>query len=71
VKALESGIPITDPKFYASKESCPDSLIGDVFAPTSDSEEVMPLLTERIAIMRQVGKIFIEVGKFSTVHDEL
>lgn len=62
VKALENDIPITDPKFYASKESCPDSLIKDIFAPTSDSAEGMPLLAERITIMREIGQVFMEVG---------
>ncbi|KAI0000286.1 hypothetical protein BJV77DRAFT_1057973 [Russula vinacea] len=49
-RALEEGIPITDPFFYASEERCPDSLIEHVFRG-------LPLLAERIAIMRQVGAI--------------
>ncbi|PVG02685.1 hypothetical protein CPB86DRAFT_861798 [Serendipita vermifera] len=60
VLALASGIPITDPKFYASETKCPDSLIREIFKPSDGCEESLPLLDKRIAIMRQCGKILLE-----------
>lgn len=56
-RALEEGIPITDPTFYVSEERCPDSLIEHVFRAAPLSIEGIPLLRERIAIMREVGAI--------------
>ncbi|KAI9443614.1 hypothetical protein H4582DRAFT_1209207 [Lactarius indigo] len=56
-RALEEGIPITDPKFYASEERCPDTLIEHVFRAAPQAIEGIPLLRERIAIMREVGAI--------------
>ncbi|KAH9057522.1 hypothetical protein EDB87DRAFT_1565154 [Lactarius vividus] len=56
-RALEEGIPITDPSFYASEERCPDSLIEHVFRAAPQAIEGIPLLHERIAIMREVGAI--------------
>ncbi|KAH8977350.1 hypothetical protein EDB86DRAFT_3067812 [Lactarius hatsudake] len=56
-RALEEGIPITDPTFYASEECCPDSLIEHVFRAAPQAIEGIPLLRERIAIMREVGAI--------------
>ncbi|KAG8214536.1 hypothetical protein J3R82DRAFT_9597 [Butyriboletus roseoflavus] len=56
-RALEQDIPITDPEFYASEVHCPDTLIAHVFRPAAASKEELPLLKERIAIMREVGTI--------------
>ncbi|KAI0301228.1 hypothetical protein B0F90DRAFT_361638 [Multifurca ochricompacta] len=56
-RALEEGIPITDPAFYASEERCPNSLIEHVFRASSNAIESVPLLPKRIAIMREVGAI--------------
>ncbi|KIJ62549.1 hypothetical protein HYDPIDRAFT_114191 [Hydnomerulius pinastri MD-312] len=56
-RALEENIPITDPAFYSSEVLCPDSLIVNVFRAASQSTEEVPLLKERIAIMREVGSI--------------
>lgn len=63
--ALEEEIPITDPRFYSSETLCPDSLIEYVFRPAKQSNEPIPLLPERIAIMRQVGYILCNVGNHS------
>jgi len=60
--ALEEGIPITDPTFYASEERCPDSLIEHVFRAAPLAIEGIPLLRERIAIMREVGAILCAVS---------
>lgn len=60
--ALEEGIPITDPAFYSSESRCPDSLIAHIFRPAARSLEDIPLLRERIAILRQNGKILCKVS---------
>ncbi|KAH7340613.1 hypothetical protein B0J17DRAFT_326848 [Rhizoctonia solani] len=59
-RALGNGIPITDPKFYASQQDCPDSLIEKVFQPAPGCLEMIPLLEERIRVMRQAGAILVE-----------
>ncbi|KAG6865127.1 hypothetical protein C0991_004968 [Blastosporella zonata] len=53
----DDNIPITDPNFYSSELLCPDSLIEHVFRAAPQSTEPIPLLKERIAIMREVGSI--------------
>lgn len=59
--ALEENIPITDPAFYGSEVLCPDALIAHVFRAAAVSKEQVPLLKERIAIMREVGSILYKV----------
>lgn len=61
-EAIENGIPITDPCFYASETACPDSTIKAVFGGADGCAEPIPLLEKRVAIMREVGKIFMEVS---------
>ena len=61
--ALEEGIPITDPAFYSSELLCPDSTIAHVFRAAAQSTETIPLLKERIAIMREVGSILCTVSQ--------
>ncbi|KAI6016251.1 hypothetical protein EDC04DRAFT_2577684 [Pisolithus marmoratus] len=56
-RALGENIPITDPAFYSSESLCPDSLIAYVFRAAAQCREPIPLLQERIAIMREVGSI--------------
>ncbi|KAF8073952.1 hypothetical protein FPV67DRAFT_1560242 [Lyophyllum atratum] len=53
----DDDIPITDPNFYSSETLCPDSLIEHVFRPAEQSTETIPLLRERITVMREVGSI--------------
>ncbi|KAL0960783.1 hypothetical protein HGRIS_005804 [Hohenbuehelia grisea] len=53
----DDGIPITDPAFYSSETLCPDSVIENVFREAGESSEPIPLLKERIAVMREVGFI--------------
>jgi hypothetical protein len=62
LKALEEEIPITSPQFYSSETLCPDSMIEYVFRKANQSSESIPLLNERIAIMREVGFILCNVG---------
>ncbi|KAJ3825456.1 hypothetical protein F5878DRAFT_541212 [Lentinula raphanica] len=56
-RALQDNIPITDPHFYSSELLCPDSLITSVFRPATQCSETIPLLQERISVMREVGFI--------------
>ena len=60
--ALSEGIPIIDPTFYADKVACPDESIAHVFRRAPQSEEDIPLLQERINIMRENGRILCEVS---------
>ncbi|KAI9061380.1 hypothetical protein FKP32DRAFT_1576107 [Trametes sanguinea] len=59
-RALEEGIPITSASFYGSEEHCPDALVEHVFRRASQSVEIIPLLQERIAILRENGRILCE-----------
>ncbi|KAI0366779.1 hypothetical protein BV20DRAFT_631219 [Pilatotrama ljubarskyi] len=59
-RALEEGIPFTDPSFYASETRCPDELIKHIFRRAAQSSEDIPLLLERIAILRENGRILCE-----------
>lgn len=54
-RALEEGHPITTPSFWTDLEACPDSLISHIFR--SATSEPIPLLTQRIAILREAGEI--------------
>lgn len=58
-RAIDDGYPLLDPSFYSSPDRCPDSLIKDFFRPAPQCEETMPLLDERIAVMRECGAILI------------
>ncbi|GJE98991.1 queuosine salvage family protein [Phanerochaete sordida] len=70
-RALEEGIPITDPAFYASETQCPDSTLAHVFRAAPQSTEGLPLLVERIAILRQNGAILCKHfgGSFQGFYD--
>ncbi|KAM5544923.1 hypothetical protein V8D89_001034, partial [Ganoderma adspersum] len=58
--ALEEGIQLTNPAFFASETRCPDALIEHVFRPAHPSIETIPLLRERIAVLREVGSILCQ-----------
>ena len=60
--ALDNGIPITDPAFYSCPEHCPDSTIEAVFEPAPHCTERVPLLKERIRVLREVGIILCQVS---------
>ncbi|KAJ6539612.1 hypothetical protein B0H19DRAFT_1179824 [Mycena capillaripes] len=68
----DDSIPITDPNFYSSETLCPDSLIEHVFRPAEGCSETIPLLRERIAVMREVGFILCHGfgGSFQGFLDE-
>lgn len=59
--ALDEDIPITNPIFYSSEVLCPDSLIEYVFRRAQNSTESIPLLRERMDIMRENGHILCQV----------
>ncbi|KIL62025.1 hypothetical protein M378DRAFT_187437 [Amanita muscaria Koide BX008] len=60
-------IPIIDPKFYSSTTLCPDSLIEHVFR-SAEPREQLPLMKERIAMMRGVGKRLCDDFNGSFLH---
>jgi hypothetical protein len=70
-RALEEGIPFTEPAFYSSETLCPDSLIEYIFRPSPGSKETVPLLKERIKIMRENGAILCDSfgGSFQGFHE--
>lgn len=60
--ALEEGIPITTPAFFASEEQLPDKEIERIFR--SDTKEQVPLLHDRIRVIREAGRVLVEVRLF-------
>jgi hypothetical protein len=58
--ALENGHSFTDPTFYSSPQRCPDALIRDIFRPAAQCTESMPLLDDRIVVMRECGGILVK-----------
>ncbi|KIY69889.1 hypothetical protein CYLTODRAFT_393012 [Cylindrobasidium torrendii FP15055 ss-10] len=69
----DDGIPITTPSFYADETLCPDSVIANVFRRADQSTEDIPLLEDRIRIMREVGRTLCERfnGSYSGLLDAL
>ncbi|KAF9919373.1 hypothetical protein BX616_005416 [Lobosporangium transversale] len=57
-RALHEGIPITTPSFYASQEKLPDEEIKRIFR--SDTIEQIPLLQDRIHVIREAGRVLVE-----------
>ncbi|VBB77214.1 Putative protein of unknown function [Podospora comata] len=60
-RALEEGIPITDPHFWQNEEELTLSTLKHVFR--SATSEEMPLLAARLSCLREAGQILYE--KFS------
>ncbi|KAG9041510.1 hypothetical protein FS837_012178 [Tulasnella sp. UAMH 9824] len=60
-RALSSGIPITSPIFLSNPSLCPDSVIEELFTPSreegSSDVETIPLLAERINVLRRVSEV--------------
>ncbi|MCJ1462863.1 hypothetical protein MMC07_001466 [Pseudocyphellaria aurata] len=57
-RALEEGIPITNPTYWIDDE-CTDEILRHVFR--SVTTDTIPLLDERISCLREAGKILHEV----------
>lgn len=54
-RALDEGYEITTPDFWQDLDACPDSLLEHIFR--SATSEPIPLLAERISILREAGTI--------------
>lgn len=57
-RALDEGTPITTPRFWRSQQ-CSDDVLAHVFR--SATNEQIPLLEERIAVLRDAGDVLREV----------
>ncbi|KAI4245149.1 MAG: hypothetical protein L6R42_010279 [Xanthoria sp. 1 TBL-2021] len=57
-RALEEDIPITTPSFWTNDTECTDDMLKHVFR--SATPELIPLLDERIACIREAGRILVE-----------
>lgn len=57
-RALDEGYAITTPDFWQDLDACPDSTLAHIFR--SATSEPIPLLSERIAILREAGTILYE-----------
>ncbi|KAJ2823280.1 hypothetical protein GGI24_003717, partial [Coemansia furcata] len=64
-RALAAGIPITDASFYASAS---DEVLAHVFRGDA-GVEAMPLLGERIKVLREVGRVLVDKyqGRFTNL----
>ena len=58
-RAIDEDIPITQPSFWINGEACSNDVLKNCFR--SCTTEEMPLLSERIAILREAGHILDEV----------
>lgn len=56
---LFKGIPITDSHFWQDEEECTLDVLKQVFRSCTNEE--MPLLPERLACLREAGKVLYEV----------
>lgn len=64
-RALDEGIPATTPRFWVD-ESCSDETWKHVFR--SATEEEIPLLAQRIAILRESGQVLHQVRPSLLLH---
>jgi hypothetical protein len=58
-RALDEGIEITNPEFWANEEECTEDLLRHVFR--SATAEEMPLLQERLECLREAGRVLCNV----------
>ncbi|KAG6029058.1 hypothetical protein E4U41_000483 [Claviceps citrina] len=65
-RALEEDIPITDPHYWQNEEECTLESLRHVFRSSTDEE--MPLLKERLACLRESGKVLYERYNCSIVN---
>ncbi|KAG5916868.1 hypothetical protein E4U61_003250 [Claviceps capensis] len=57
-RALKEDIPITDPHYWQNEEKCTMESLRHIFRSATDEE--MPLLEERLACLRESGKVLQE-----------
>ena len=69
-RALDQGIPITTPSFWIDREKCSDEVFQSVFK--SCTSAAMPLLDQRISMMREAGQILVDQyeGSFVTAVED-
>ena len=63
-RALDEGVPITTPSFWRS-DKCTNEVIARVFR--SATAEEIPLLRERIVVLREAGAVLHEVRQIENV----
>lgn len=59
-RAIEEGVPITDPHYWQDEHECTLESLGHVFRSCTDEE--MPLLRERLECLREAGQVLYEVS---------
>ena len=59
-RALSEDIQILSPDFWQDREECTDELLQYVFRSSTSTS--MPMLNERIAILKEAGQILYEVS---------
>ncbi|KAH7039977.1 uncharacterized protein B0I36DRAFT_4106 [Microdochium trichocladiopsis] len=57
-RALDEGVPITDPHYWQNEHECTLESLGHVFRSCTDEE--MPLLKERLECLREAGQVLYE-----------
>ncbi|KXX77081.1 hypothetical protein MMYC01_206319 [Madurella mycetomatis] len=57
-RALDEGIPMTDSHFWQDEEECTLDTLKQVFRSCTNEE--MPMLVERLACLREAGKVLYE-----------
>lgn len=69
-RALDEGIPITTPSFWADQQGCSDALLQNVFRSATSAP--FPLLDKRMAMLRHAGQILVEKyeGSFVTLVED-
>lgn len=58
-RALDEGIPVTNPSFWVNEAECTDDVLKHVFR--SATVEAMPLLSDRIYCIREAGYVLQQV----------
>ena len=59
-RAIGDGIPITSPDFWQDQEACTDEVVRHVFRSSNSAS--MPMLNERLSILREAGQVLYEVS---------
>lgn len=57
--------------FYGDPDQCPDSMVEYIFRAAPQSKEGIPLLAERISILRQNGEVLCKVELCPTVKNNV
>jgi Potential Queuosine, Q, salvage protein family len=60
------GIPITDPHFWQNEDECSEGVFRHVFR--SATSEDMPMLPERLAMLREAGRVLYQKYSCSVIN---